>query len=229
MPSDLGQQPNSQAVAATARSPFSLALRQGQAPVPLLHVPLDCDYVESRQGSGWKDPANWSAMLPLCRTAIYRAQLRARVLPSFRERFAALSGGSGVLPEAYVSFATGNVGYIDLATWALVAASEFSTRPTVLFVSAGKVANETEARFTAAKFPRLVAIEMPPPTLHPWFDKLRAGRYTGTPLKPSRFRLDPQKPLTPTGFPRGPRPATPNPPPCHRSLALAGRFRGPHH
>ena len=152
-----------------------MALRPGQPAVALLHVPLDCDYVESRQGlASWRDEANWSSFLPLCREPQYRAQLRAKVLPAFRARFSALTRGTGVFEEAFVSFISVAASYVDLAEWALVAASDFSTRPTVLFVSAGELARLVEARFTEARFPRLVAIEYPLPTLHPWFDKLRA-------------------------------------------------------
>jgi hypothetical protein len=152
-----------------------MALRPGQPAVALLHVPLDCDYVESRQGlASWRDAANWSAFLPLCREPQYRAQLRARVLPAFRARFNSLTRGTGILEEAFVSFISIAASYVDLVEWALVAAGEFSTRPTVLFVSAGALARLVETRFTEARFPRLVAIEYPPPALHPWFDKLRA-------------------------------------------------------
>jgi hypothetical protein len=42
-----------------------------------------------------------------------------------------------------------------------------------VFVS-GDVAPRFASEFPAAAFPRLVAFEMPPPSLHPWFDKLRA-------------------------------------------------------
>jgi hypothetical protein len=152
-----------------------MALRPGQAAVALLHVPLDCDYVESRQGlASWRDEANWSSFLPLCKEREFRAQLRARVLPAFRARFASLTGGTGIFEEAFVSFIAIAKPYVDLVEWALVAASEFSTRPTVLFVSAGDLARLAEERFSEARFPRLVAVEFPLPTLHPWFDKLRA-------------------------------------------------------
>ena len=152
-----------------------MALRPGQPAVALLHVPLDCDYVESRQGlASWRDEANWSSILPLCREPQYRAQLRAKVLPAFRARFSALTRGTGIFEDAFVSFISIAASYVDLVEWALVAANDFSTRPTVLFVSAGAQARLVEARFTEARFPRLVAIEFPLPTLHPWFDKLRA-------------------------------------------------------
>ena len=146
-------------------------------PAPLLDAPLSCELVEQRWGGPERstagDPARWADLLELCGSSL-RNQLRAEVLPAFRDRFVSISGGTGIVSEAWVSFLFGTHTYsVDLARAAYTSAARFSSRPTLVFAS-GDVALRFPSEFPAAAFPRLVAFEMPPPTLHPWFDKLRA-------------------------------------------------------
>lgn len=132
--------------------------------------PLSCSWIEEFGGS---HPANFAALAQLCATGSYRPQLHARVIPEFMDRFVRLSNGTGILEEAFVSFISGPIAYLNLVQWAIAAASTFSSRPVLLFAS-GETVPVAAARFPSAAFPSLVVFEVPPPQLNPWFDKLRA-------------------------------------------------------
>ena len=136
---------------------------------PFIDSPLDCVWIEE---FGDSDFANWAALSTLCASK-FRAQMRAQVMPTFRDRFVNLSNGTGILSEAYVLFLSGPIQYTDLAQWALVAATEFSSKPILAFMSGAAISVAAE-RFPASTFPTLVIFEVPAPTLNPWFDKLRA-------------------------------------------------------
>jgi hypothetical protein len=73
-------------------------------------------------------------------------------MPPFRDRFVNLSNGTGILSEAYVLFLSGPIQYTDLAQWALVAATEFSSKPILAFMSGAAISVAAE-RFPASTFP----------------------------------------------------------------------------
>lgn len=147
-----------------------LATTQATKSIPFIDLPLSCDWIED---SGGSHSANFGALLHLCSVPAYRPQLHAWVIPEFRDRLIRLSNGTGILEEAFVSFISGPISYLDLAQWAIAAALEFSSKPVILFVSGDAVAS-VAGRFPSLTFQRLVVFEVPPPRLHPWFDKLRA-------------------------------------------------------
>ena len=91
---------------------------------PFIDSSLDCGWIEE---FGDSDFANWAALSPLCASK-FRAQMRAQVMPTFRDRFINLSNGTGILREAFVLFLSGPIEYTDLAQWALAAATEFSSK-----------------------------------------------------------------------------------------------------
>jgi hypothetical protein len=146
------------------------ATPQATKNIPYIDLPLSCDWIEKH---GSSHPANFGALLHLCSVPSYRPQLHAWVIPEFRERLIHLSDGTGILEDAFVSFISGPIQYLNLAQWAIAAALEFSSKPVILFVSGEAVASAA-ARFPSSTFQRLVVFEVPPASLHPWFDKLRA-------------------------------------------------------
>jgi hypothetical protein len=164
--------------------PSSPAAASAAAASPLLRgEAIDCAFVDtlhdgidsgadaagsSKRGS---DPAFYSALREACASPI-REQLSARVVPAYLDQYRRLTEGSGWFQEAYVSFAFGDK-YGPLAYWALKAVMELSERPVVMFAS-GHLATNAAAHWPLEDFQRLVVLQMPPPKLHAWFDKLRA-------------------------------------------------------
>ena len=156
----------------------SLSLHPVVASVPFIDAPLDCSWIEA---FGSSHPPNWTALLHICGNTKYRGQMHARVLPAFRDRLIELSNGTGMLHDAFVTFVSGPMRYIHLAHWSIAAASQFSSKPILLFLS-GEALSVVSDRVPASAFPTLVVFEMPTlvvfempaPIRDPWFDKLRA-------------------------------------------------------
>jgi hypothetical protein len=137
--------------------------------IPFIDSPMDCSWIEA---FGSSRDSQWSALLHLCGTN-YRSQLQAWVIPAFKDRLIQLSFGTGIIEDAFVSFISGPILYMNLAHWAIAAAMEFSSKPVLLFIS-GEAVPVASSRFPSSRFPKLVIFEVPSPSLHPWFDKLRA-------------------------------------------------------
>ena len=164
-------------------SPLSSPLNGTNASLrrPLIDVPLTCALLEERLGKGAAreeddDPANWRAAFPLCATP-FRDQMTAQIRPEYSATWDRISRpfGGAFVEDAYVSFLFGKP-YTELAAaGAFRAVQEFSDRPLLVFVS-GVVAEDAAAVYwPPEEFDRLVVFEMPPPSLNPWFDKLRAS------------------------------------------------------
>lgn len=142
-------------------------------PLALLDGWVDCDLVDRLVADpSLADPVNWRSMAGMCKTSL-RSSLRVRVAPAYLDTYKELSKGTGVIEEAFVSFIQGDY-YAQIATPALRAAQEFSSRPTIMLVTGSLVA-PVESIWPPAEFPRLVVIERPEAgSLHAWFDKLVA-------------------------------------------------------
>jgi hypothetical protein len=114
----------------------------------------------------------YNALTPYCNSTL-GPQLEAELAIGFREQLGLLTSGTGMLEEAYVSFISGE-GYAELVTYPLQSIMEFSTKSVVLFIS-GNLSKPARELWSASLFPRLLVYHMPPSSLHPWFDKLRAA------------------------------------------------------
>jgi hypothetical protein len=123
--------------------------------------------------------ADLAALAPICAAwPAAASQLAYAESEGFEGRLAALSGGSGVLEEAFVAFVSGapSGGYAELMTEALAAAAEHSQRPVVLFACGAVGEGGAPARlWPPGRFPRLAVLSLYGGVLHPWFDKLRAA------------------------------------------------------
>lgn len=143
------------------------------APVVLTTGPFNCSVVDQLLGDmSLPDPVAWRGLARLCSSSL-RPRVSMSVVPAYRQRYLEMTNGTGIIPEAFVSFVR-LAKYAHLMHASLAATSEFTDRPTVLLVT-NSIDVPIETMWPPEQYKNLIVFQRDDPAGAPldyWFDKL---------------------------------------------------------